>query len=527
MKRKLTMFFALTLVLAAMAAAQAAGGPGTTALKVLGSVGDVTAAVRTTYTAGGKTRELVYTTDGRTWHSAEVEGSTANVADIAYGRAWDGVLLAVRLDTVPQNWILYLSEDGIHWRERVEESWFGSDDYRDTCSCGPYTFQLHQGRLYYTRGGVGSAELPAVANDTWRRGLDYAEVRAYPVGEELVNVEVYDRWDLDGSSKLTLTYTRDSLDWVQGAAWDAGAGAGAIQQLVSNGTGILCTYNSTPPFNEAGSAWSYDGRLWEPVPKPCTGAFWAGDIADYNGRTFTIVDGATGEIFYTEDPSAWKQVPISERFPREEFYADYIFLWTGGEYISFQKVSGYTWMFGYAGNPNFVDPYANCVSFFDADFQELSHHDLGQPVWDVGYAGGTWYAVTRAERDGPMTVWASTDQTTWTKTALEQVPQDLPQGVAALSENDVWAAPYVFRLSGDDLLVSRDGTAFARLGPAPQPSGDPGSRPTQRIRAAVGRDGAIVLGQGWKPDAGWANNGGVASFTRQEIEAALLGAMPG
>ncbi len=518
MRRKICMLLA-ALVLCAALPAQAAAGP---AVKILGTDGTVTAALRTT----GQTRELVYTTDGVSWQPCTVEGDAAQLQNVAYGDCDYGSFYATSFAAALTNTVLYRSDDGIHWRlAGPEENWrFDSSSERPCCQCGPYHFRLDGNRLLYS-GGMTVSELPAVAADAAKRGLDYAEVRAYPVGEETIAVEVYDRWDGDGRNKLTLAYTRDSLDWVQGADWDKGGWADAIYQLTSSGLAMIARriYGGYERLEEE-FCYSYDGRVWYPLGEgyPGYGSEMAA-LDHYNGKTFILEADYGGGVYYAEDPAQWRQVPPSDRFPFGWYYSNYTFLWTGSEYISCQSV--FERVGHFEAPSGWTDPYHTSVSFFDADFQELSHHDLGEWVQSVGYVDGVYYART-GEWDGPFTVWSSANKTDWVRTDLADIPQALPEGVRRLGEWDTWAAPYVFRVSGDDLLVSRDGVAFARLGPAPKPAAGRLDRPTRTVQAAVGRDGVLLLGEGVYSYGDKARNGGYCNFTREAVEEALSGATP-
>ncbi len=510
-------------------------------MKILGTDGAVTAAVRTT----GQTRELVYTTDGTNWQPCTVEGDGSRVGEITYGGwetgpqldsnwgvpAWAdglaegaGMFYATSYAAALTNRTLYVSDDGIRWYVPEEdEAGFVSTAHRALCSCGGYDFKLEDNRLYYT-GGMVVSELPAVSAEAARRGLDYADVRAYPVGEAYITIVVYDRWDADGRSSLTMTYTRDSLDWVQGAAWDQWTGAENVVNVTSNGDVMLAkNRDRSAAFWGVTYCYSYDGRVWRPVRMPALGSWVDGGVEPYNGRSFVILDGGTGELFYAEDPAEFRQVPVSERFPTMNGLAQYTFLWTGGAYIACQNVTQVAMMMGV--EPDYEDPYRTSVSFFDEQFREISRHDLGEQVWSVSCVDGVYYALTKEIEsmwdltgpgpEQPYTIWSSTNQTDWVKTGLTELPQALPEGVKALGAGDVWAAPYVFRLAGADLLVSRDGVDFVRLGGAPAA----GEGPAGAISAAVGREGVLILGL----DGDGQTTGSFRNFTREAVEAALNG----
>ncbi len=276
-KRFIPLIFCLALLLSAGAAS--AAGAQTEGLLVLGSDGDVTAAVRTR--AG--VRELVYTTDGVHWSPCELEGDAAWVQNLRFGDYNGSEFLAytqTRTGMSPE----YLSRDGIHWTEAEGKEHGDFIDSRQA-TLAPYHFTLlPDNQLSYTRGGMVYTQLPGLMELAQRWDLDFWCVRAYPVGEDMVAVVAYASYDDVGEYPYMEIFTRDSLDAVQRAAWMEAAETVQLEEWTTDG---VTTVARRP--DGYGYAWTQDGKLWTPCEIPQPYGFWSSSrLLPYDGACFVV-----------------------------------------------------------------------------------------------------------------------------------------------------------------------------------------------------------------------------------------------
>ena len=139
---------------------------------------------------------------------------------------------------------------------------------------------------------------------------------------------------------------------------------------------------------DGGATWTRAGDpLWSQslTLLPGTGkAFFVNDGSAYNNYLYTSEDGL-----------AWRAVDAlhqPELGTDEWGSANYALAWTGGGYMSCQKVgSAQHGMMG-AGGGQVYGPYSS-VTFLDENLQVTGAYDFGRQVGAVGCADGTYYAT--------------------------------------------------------------------------------------------------------------------------------------
>lgn len=433
MKKRLCALLA-ALMLLSMLPAQAAGKD---RIQVMGTNGTITAGVR--YRDDGEAGP-VYTTDGVNWRDGVCGESLSLISHGHYagGRFWLYESAMYYFGPV------FCSDDGIHWR-RLEHDEPVSGWAKGTAQVGDHRFELsQQGTLWLTRaaGNSGIAAALPVFREMAPPDTNYFgfyDIQAYYGPGDTVVVDLYDSSYRYDGSKLTASFTKDSLDWVlenQGSflRMDGNSkttdGKLTIRQR-------LAGMDAADPYGngEYVIEYSYDDLHYARFPD----APWGGDcqLLPYNGKTFMVLDLETADIFASEDGSAWKSLRGTYLRPNlpEEVYpyatsASVRMQWTGSEYVTCQRIAeGIYGMVG-TGGGFWYDPASTKICWADADFQVTEEYDFDRQVMGVGYYGGAWYAQVKDDPEmgeryfdwsGSDTLYVSRDKKNWEKTDILQI----------------------------------------------------------------------------------------------------------
>ena len=538
------------LVLLTFAPAQAAEA-GETTLKVLGTDGSVTVAVRHQYgaqhTRGTETwydafqqDAMVYSTDGATWHTADpgpmaqtyTDGGGVHVDIDAFRGRWDGERFLVWRYPGGHD-PAYASADGVHWT-----AWTGGPVQawpRGVAELGPYRFELdREGTVWLLDGQSRGLALPTL------RRVEYmtpADLQAYYGPNDTVVVEAYDIYSRDGNGdwKTSSVFSKSSLDWclehlAQPRLPETGSAQWETAYTAGNGL-IACLVQAGRQGQELWT--SADGANWTQRELPWPDCAGACTLLPFSGKTFLLLREPTATLYATEDFGHWQD--LGETFlglgrTEPDVYSQFSLAWTGDGYLTSRRVAGAYVETPDGWVPRWESPYNTKVTFCDGQFRETFSYDFGSGVDGVAVEDGVCYAkVQRPREDDPnaRVVYTSTDGRQWTATGRADLPGQEAEGTRTAQ-----AGAYRFRLNEDgSLWVSRDGSRYGRLPDLP-----PAEEATDGIRVCAGGSGVLVLGTNTRP--AWAGlgqswgpytvrNGSVRGYTNAELAAALTAAEGG
>lgn len=244
--------------------------------------------------------------------------------------------------------------------------------------------------------------------------------------------------------------------------WDLGQGLGDNYAVGDNGV-LRKVYVENPSggSNIARFDYSMDGYAWVTVENtPWTTSPEMVSILPSSGKDFFVCNTYTGELYVSPDGKTWTTLsPESGTWHSIEgvsspLRANYIFRWTGSEYLVAQTVISTGGMYGLgAGDPG---PRNTVLTFLDGNLNETGSHDFGVPVKDACFADGVWYAALGGEEPA---IWSSTDKEHWERTNRTALP--------AATEADGLR----FAVLEDKLLASDDGVYWVDLGEYTVPEG--------------------------------------------------------
>lgn len=439
MKRTICMILA-TLVLCAALPAQAAGKTSKTALKVMGTNGTVTVAMRTLYgpdaAEADDKRTLLYSTDGVNWRVGETPADFAG----AYRGYWAKGQFWLCPDQLSRP--NYRSADGVHWTGvKPEEETVGYAI--GMADLGGYHFELDmEGALFVSRSSNEgyAVEIPAIREAQAKNYAVYTQVQAYYTAPETVTLEICDNYDKDGAKKFTASYSESSLEWCLDNLPSGHDRMNLLENTQYQDWVYLGTYPLAGPWGLAGAAnrvlvQYHNGAGWERVKDVPWGPNF--ELLPYNGKTFLVHDKADHTLYASEDGGSWRSLRTTFLYPEQVdtwTYDDYSFVWTGTEYITSRRVArGRHSIMGSAGG-DWASPYCSKVSFCDENFNETYSYDFGRQVEGVGYWNGVYCAqvsedpgIIDQDRNGETAsmLYLSTDKVSWERTDLLGLMQSL------------------------------------------------------------------------------------------------------